>query len=359
MDKRQTIFFDVQELYYLPQYLPVYKELQKENVFDSKFIFHHGKFDDVINKIIADESLPSTWVQNKKYALKFYLSEKPDWIFLGNTFPELDKIHIHSKTAQLGHGVGPKKSYYSKSDTSTTVRFVESDYRFKRLCEMYPEDNFQNVGFCKMDPIINGEEDGIDFTALGLDNNKKTILYAPTFYPSSIERFSKNFPADLENYNIIIKPHFFSMSKQKYFKQRELLHHWESFNNTYLAKVDDYSLLPFLKSADLMISDASSAIIEFAALNKPVLWCTFLKLRWNYRGVFSYRFKARMDKDYDDYGQIARPASSYNEMIKQAKNLLDSNFTSSSNAKEYLEKLAGNLDGNASKRIVTFLLENC
>ena len=108
-----------------------------------------------------------------------------------------------------------------------------------------------------------------------------------------------------------------------------------------------------------MISDASSAIIEFAALNKPVLLCTFLKLRWNYRGVFSYRFKARMDKDYDDYGQIAEPANSYNEMIFKAKNLSDSNFTSSTNAKEYLEKLAGILDGNASKRIVTFLLENC
>ena len=359
MDKRQTIFFDVQELYYLPQYLPVFKQLQKDAIFESKFIFHHGKFDDVISKIIVDECLPATWVQDKNYALKFYLSEKPDWIFLGNTFPELDKIHINSKTAQLGHGVGPKKSYYSKSDTPTTVRFVESDYRFKRLCEMYPEDNFQNVGFCKMDPIINGEEGGIDFKTLGLDNNKKTILYAPTFYPSSIERFPKNFPSDLENYNIIIKPHFFSMSKKKYLKQRELLHHWESFNNTYLAKVDDYSLLPFLKSADLMISDASSAIIEFAALNKPVLWCTFLKLRWNYKGIFSYRFKARMDKDYDDYGQIAEPANSYNEMIVKAKNLLDSNFTSSNNAKEYLEKLAGILDGNASKRIVTFLLENC
>ena len=56
MNKKQTIFFDVQELYYLPQYLPVYKELQKENIFDSKFIFHHGKFDDLIKKIIKDES---------------------------------------------------------------------------------------------------------------------------------------------------------------------------------------------------------------------------------------------------------------------------------------------------------------
>ena len=359
MTNKPTIFFDVQELYYLPQYLPVYKQLQKESIFESKFIFHHGKFDNVIKKIIEVENLPSSWVQDKSYALKFYLTEKPNWIFLGNTFPQLDKIHINSKTAQLGHGVGPKKSYYSKSDTPTTVRFVESNYRFKRLCEMYPEDNFKDVGFCKMDPIINGEEKGVDFLNLGLDRNKKTILYAPTFYPSSIERFTKNFPTDLENFNIIIKPHFFSMSKQKYQKQRDLLEHWGSFKNVYLAKVDDYSLLPFLESADLMISDASSAIIEFAALNKPVLWCTFLQLRWNYRGIFSYRFKARMDQDYDDYGQIAKPANSYNEMISKAKNLLDSNFIPSSNAKKYLEKLAGILDGNASKRIVTFLSENC
>ena len=359
MINKPTIFFDVQELYYLPQYLPVYKQLQKESIFESKFIFHHGKFDDVIKKIIEIESLPNSWVQDKSHALKFYLTEKPNWIFLGNTFPQLDKIHINSKTAQLGHGVGPKKSYYSKSDTPTTVRFVESNYRFKRLCEMYPEDNFKDVGFCKMDPVIKGEEKGVDFVNHGLDRNKKTILYAPTFYPSSIERFTKNFPADLENFNIIIKPHFFSMSKQKYQKQRDLLEHWGSFKNVYLAKVDDYSLLPFLESADLMISDASSAIIEFAALNKPVLWCTFLQLRWNYRGIFSYRFKARMDQDYDDYGQIAKPANSYNEMISKAKNLLDSNFIPSSNAKKYLEKLAGILDGKASKRIVTFLSENC
>ena len=73
---------------------------------------------------------------------------------------------------------------------------------------------------------------------------------------------------------------------KKYQKQRNLLQHWDTYDNVYLAKVDDYSLLPFLKSADLMISDASSAIIEFAALNKPVIWCTFLQLRWNYRGIF-------------------------------------------------------------------------
>ena len=58
-------------------------------------------------------------------------------------------------------------------------------------------------------------------------------------------------------------------------------------------------------------------------------------------------------------GDVYKRQNSYNEMIKEAKNLLDSNFTLSNQANEYLKKLAGTLDGTASKRIVTFLLENC
>ena len=359
MKKKYSIFFDVQELYYLPQYLPVFKELKKHDNCEIKFIFHQSKFENTVKNIILEERLPHQWVINKNEALQLYLDEKPTWIFLGNTFSELDKVHLNSKTAQLGHGVGPKKSYYSKSDTPTSVRFVESDYRYQRLCKMYPNDTFVNVGFCKLDPIINGKENGICYESLKLDSSKKTILYAPTFYPSSIEKFSKNFPIDFKNYNIIIKPHYFSMSMKKYQKQRDLLQHWDTYTNVYLAKVDDYSLLPFLKSADLMISDASSAIIEFAALNKPVLWCTFLHLRWNYRGIFSYRFKNRMDKDYEDYGQIAISSSSYKKMLLNAKKLINNESKIPGNAKVYLERLAGKLDGKASKRIVTYLLENC
>lgn len=359
MKIKHTIFFDVQELYYLPQYLPVYKELNKHHNFSIKFIFHRSEFDNTVKNIILEEQLPHYWVNDKNEALKFYLDEKPTWIFLGNTFPKLDKVHLHSKTAQLGHGVGPKKSYYSKSDTPTSVRFVESDYRYRRLYKMYPNDVFVNVGFCKLDPIINGKENGISYQNLKLDSSKKTILYAPTFYPSSIERFPRTFPLDLKHYNIIIKPHYFSISMKKYQKQRDLLQHWDTYDNVYLAKVDDYSLLPFLKSADLMISDASSAIIEFAALNKPILWCTFLQLRWNYRGIFSYRFKNRMDKDYDDYGKIATPSSSYKKMLSNANTILEEKGELTENAKIYLERLAGKLDGKASKRIVTYLLENC
>ena len=81
------------------------------------FVFHHGKFDTIIENIIKSENLNHIWVENKIQANEFYQSKKADWIFFGNTFPFLDQLHQVSKSIQLGHGVGPKSSYYTKSET--------------------------------------------------------------------------------------------------------------------------------------------------------------------------------------------------------------------------------------------------
>lgn len=258
---------------------------------------------------------------------------------------------------QLGHGIGPKASYYTKSDTPTTVRFVEGEYRTQRLKSMYPNDCFIDVGFCKLDPIINNTLEYNSLAKFGLDPNKKTLLYAPTFYPSSIECFPNNWPEQYSQYNIIIKPHYFSLSKESYKAQRKLLEQWQQFSNVYLAQVDDYSLVPFMAVADILISDASSALFEFAALNKPVVWCDFLKLRWSYRGIFSYRFKKRMDQDYGEYADVAVHAKSFNNL--QA--ILEQQLLNPESLEEVrlglAEKLCGKIDGKASQRIITYLRE--
>ena len=358
-NKALSVLFDVQQLYYLPQYLPVYHELLKQNAGQAKFVFYHSIHDKTINNIIKKENLDYIWVKNKSEANAYYKNQMADWIFFGNTFPFLDEIHQNSKSVQLGHGIGPKSAYYTRSSTPTTVRFVEGEYRTNRLKNMYPNDNFVNVGFCKLDPIINGKIKGFDLQKLGLKAQKKTLIYAPTFYPSSIECFPKNFPEDLNQYNILIKPHYFSRSKGwKYRKQRQLFNHWSKYDNVYLAKIDDYSLLPFIATGDLLISDASSSIIEFAILNKPVIWCNFLKLRWNYKGIFSYRFKKRMDKDYEHYSQIAARANSYQELKTIIAEEIANPNKLSKNRLAYGKKLAGRLDGNASKRIINYLLKN-
>lgn len=353
-----SVVFDVQELYYLPQYLPIHRELLKRSQIHTCFVFYKGQFDAVIQKIIEAENLNYHWVKNKSEANSLYQAKKADWVFFSNTFPFLDDLHTVSKSAQIGHGIGAKASYYTQSDSPTTVRFVEGDYKTSRLRRMYPNRKFINAGFSKLDAILSGEICGPDLGSLNLDPNKKTIIYAPTFYPSSLERFPKNFPEDFQEYNLIIKPHYFSLSKEKYASQRKLLEHWNKYTNVYLAKFDDYSLVPFMAIADLLISDTSSAIIEFAALDKPVVWCNFLKLRWTYRGIFAYRFKKRMDKDYQEYSKVAVRSDSY-KILKDtvSKQILNPKVLSDQRLR-YAQKMAGALDGKASERIVDYLLEN-
>ena len=77
MNIKHTIFFDVQELYYLPQYLPVFKELKKHHNCAITFIFHQNKFEGIVKNIILKEQLPHHWVNNKNEALQFYLDKKP------------------------------------------------------------------------------------------------------------------------------------------------------------------------------------------------------------------------------------------------------------------------------------------
>ena len=108
----------------------------------------------------------------------------------------------------------------------------------------------------------------------------------------------------------------------------------------------------------MLVSDASSALFEFALLNKPVIWCDFLKLRWNYRGIFSYKFKRRMDQDYGDYAQVAVHAKKYKELKLLVEQQLENPKQLESVRLELSEKLAGKLDGRSSVRIVEYLIDN-
>ncbi|TLU67408.1 CDP-glycerol--poly(glycerophosphate) glycerophosphotransferase [Thalassotalea litorea] len=349
------VLFDVLHLYYLPQYLPVQQKLAGQNV-KTAFVFYRSIHDEIMEQIAHDNDLEYTWVEDDKEATSFYLQEKADWVFFANSFAHLDELHQVSKSAQIGHGIGPKACYYTKSDTAMTVRFVEGAYRCERLKTMYPENEFVDVGFSKLDSLITGKEPGFDLQQLGLDPNKPTLTYAPTFYPSSIECFAKDWPADFNDFNILIKPHYFSIAKEKYHRQKALLEHWANFDNVYLAKETDYNLVPFMASSDILISDASSALFEFAALNKPVIWCDFLKLRWSYRGLFSYRFKKRMDEDFGEYANIAVHAKHYKELRQLVLEQYRQPSQLESIRMELAEKLAGRLDGKASDRVLSYLM---
>jgi len=354
--KSLKVYFDVQQLYYLPQYTPLQNLFEAAGVNCIYVFYRHAELFSQQELVIDELGLKVKWVENEAQARQLYIDDKPGWILIGNNFEGLDEVHKYSKTGLLSHGIGPKACYYTVSDSATSVRFVEGPYRTERLKGLYPNLTFLDTGYAKLDPIINGELNHLKPSSWGLDDNKKTILYAPTFYPSSIECLPKDFAKEFSEYNVILKPHFFSLANTKYQKQRKLLEHWAQAENVYLAGINEINILPFMAVADVLVSDASSTLFEFAALDKPVVWCDFYRLRWAYRGLFSYRFKKRMDEDLYKYADIAVHAGSYKELKGCVDSQIENPGLLASKRAQYTMALAGKVDGKSGQRIVDYIL---
>ncbi len=353
-------FFDVQEMYYLPQYTPIKAVLEAQAI-QVTFVIYRKEGDEARQKTLVDNACDGSrveWVHNEDEARALYLKQQPAWLIIANTFHNLDEIHKHTQTALVSHGIGPKACYYDVSDSATSVRFVEGPYRTQRLKDMYPKQTFIDTGYAKLDPIVNGEVSHLKPSNFGLDDSKKTILYAPTFYPSSIECLPKGFPKEFSDYNVILKPHYFSLANTKYQKQKRLLELWAKSGNVYLAGLDEVNIIPFMAVADVLISDASSTLFEFAALNKPVVWCDFYKLRWGYRGLLKFRFKKRMDEDLYKYSDIAIHAKAYQELKACVDSQIQAPDAFAQQRQQYALALAGKVDGQCSKRIVDYILRN-
>ena len=350
------VYFDIQHLYYIPQYLPVMTELEAKGV-NCHFILHQQTLlNDVLIDFVNQHQLNHLWVADKEAARQLYLQDKPEWIIFGNAIEHLQEINQYSKTALMQHGIGPKSCYYEVSKSDFGYRFVEGEHRLKRLQAMFPSKTFINTGYAKLDPIINGSIEKLNLAELGLDPHKKTLLYAPTFYPSSIECLPNDFPAQLQQYNIIVKPHFFSLIKKGYQKQRQRFSEWKKYPNIYIATVSEVSILPFMDCADLMFSDASSTLFEFTALNKPAIWCDFYKVRWAYRGIFKWRLKKRLDPDLEYFSKVAQQVKNTQALYQQIETQLQIPTLKENDRLQMTELLTGKVDGLSSKRIVDYIL---
>ena len=350
------VFFDIQHLYYVPQYLPVKDELESRGIRCEFILYQQELLNDVLLKFVKDNCLNFTWVKNSDEARHLYLAEKPEWIIFGNAFSDVKEINKYSNTALMEHGIGPKATYYEVSNSDITHRFVEGEHRLNRLKEMFPEKLFVDTGYAKLDPIINQTLEKLDLARLGLCPEKPSILYAPTFYPSSIECLPKNFPELLSKYNIIIKPHFFSLVKKKYKAQRKRFDTWKRYDNVYLTSINEVSALPFMDIADIIISDTSSTLFEFTALNKPAIWCDFYKVRWSYRGIFKKRLKNRLDEDLKYFAKVAQRVCNIEELLANTVEHLNNPQLKESDRLEMTELLTGKVDGLCSKRIVDYII---
>jgi len=356
-----SVYFDIPYTYYIPQYAPVIKLLQDKKI-DCHAMLYHGNDDALKMEAASGLGLSVHWADSPEEALQHYSKVIPDWIIFGNNYEELKSLPEKTKSALLFHGsgTGVKSASLSPNLAYFDVRFVSGPGRMKIFNEHYPNVKMYEVGFAKLDPLRKPEtleQAKLDLKALGLCKNKKTILYAPTFYPSSIENMGRKFPSDFSDYNILIKPHDFTLHKKKYRRQLKKLNAWKNADNVYLASSSEYSLIPFMASADLMITDTSSAIFEFSSLDKPVVICDFPHIRWGYRGPFKYRLKKRMDQSTEHYQNVAAKASRYKKLKATVVEHMNTPSLLQETRLKYSKEIMGNTDGNASQRVVDILMK--
>jgi hypothetical protein len=143
---------------------------------------------------------------------------------------------------------------------------------------------WQIIGYPKFDPLVNKTLSVIPV----FNNNKKTILYAPTWISqfknftivkfsdygeSSLNIWAKDIITELhKDYNIIIKYHsrIFREPNDIYDQIDNLIIELGAQENVKI-KIDD-NILPYMYQADLMISDISTACYEWFHFDKPIVF---------------------------------------------------------------------------------------
>jgi hypothetical protein len=353
------VVFDTRELYFLTQYLPVWRELTRRGV-EASFVAYHNRpsAQEAMRRAFATAGLPVTWHATKEEGLEHYQRLAPDWVVFGNGYAFTDRLPGRTRSAMLYHGIGMKSDVYAPQLVEHDVRFVEGPHYVRLLGEMYPQAELVPVGYAKTDPLFWPEErrPRLDLAAVGLDAQKPTLLYAPTHSPSSFALMSEGFPGDFAGWNVLVKPHYLSFFSSARRSHRRLMELWSRAPNCHVASLEQFDPVPFMTVSDLLVSDASSVLFEFAATGRPVVWCDFLALPWYRRGPFRYRLRKRMDASIDAYRDVAAHATSYSELraVVEAEHASPERHAAA--RRRATEQLIGATDGRVSERIVDWLL---
>ncbi|MFC1484671.1 CDP-glycerol glycerophosphotransferase family protein [Candidatus Neomarinimicrobiota bacterium] len=345
------IFFHAHHLYYLPQFLPVANALAKQH----KISFGYPSRATAREvEILVSEISSNGW--------PVYLSSEAqaqaknsDVLILGSSSDVESLAGPKTLAVLLFHSIGLKRIYYTDYHPRINLRFIESDYHRNRCLEFTPDLDIRTVGFAKLDPLYNNTLTTIEYLP---DGDGPSILYAPTFYPGSLEILGHLIHSWPPNWQVLIKPHQFTLTNPFYRYQRVLLEDLaQQCSNVTVLPLDAYSILPAYQWADVLVSEISSTIIEFSVMDKPIVVCDQLHLRLHHRQRRSRYLEQRVDSELLGLLDFAHHSASAAGVADTISYAIDHPDELTSKRKRGRETLVGQYDGQTSERIVE-IIEN-
>ncbi len=339
------IFFYTHHLYYLPQFMPVAEALAGR---------HEVNFG-YSDKAKSQESAIITAAVTREGWPLYHPSEvqgqarQSDVLFVGTSAGVEDLAGPSTLAVLLFHSIGMKRIYYTDTHPRIDMRFIESPYHRDRCLEVSPDMEVHAVGFAKLDPLY--RENPPTDPRLP-ERNGPRILYAPTFYPGSLELLGHLIPSWPHEWQIVIKPHQFTYANPFYRYQRVLLKDVaRRCPNVTLLPLEAYNILPAYRWADLLVSEASSTIIEFTTQERPIVVCDQVHLRLHHRWRSGRYLQRRMDTELMDQLDFAHHAATADEVAAQVEYALAHPDELSEKRRAGRDKLVGPCDGQASQRI--------
>ena len=231
------------------------------------------------------------------------------------------------KKVQIFHGTGCKNWFCGRNNRNYLC-LVPGSQLGERLAELGARA-IEIVGYPKTDGFFDGSLDAPAIgRRLGLDPGKRTILYAPTWGEASSAPFLTDaVDALAADYNIIVKLHDLSPTqwREKYRSLSAVL-----FN-------EDADITECLFVADLLISDFSSTIFEFAQLHRPII-------------SFGMSDELLATKAIDPaWWAITRRVSDKAELAPAVAQML-TDWSADKNYKELVKSIFAHDDGRAAER---------
>jgi hypothetical protein len=274
MKDRFKILFEIVQNYYWPAMEPIYNLMKADPRYEIKVRIGPNQ-----DRFLGIFLISRREAIEKHYRAKgFDVTRETtgyDVVIVGDTVRH-PEIFGKALLVNVDHGPCFKSLRYRNLLKQPDTKYVvcaEGPYRLKKLKEhgLDKKEVIVDVGLPKLDPFFTGaySRDTI-IKKHNLDPQKKIVLYAPTYKPTSLFMVAEHIADLLDDYNVIVKLHPYSWNGKYAPHAQHRVYEKLKKKNPRLILVDpkDHDILPYLYAADTMISEASSVVNEFLALGR-------------------------------------------------------------------------------------------
>ncbi|NOZ04459.1 MAG: hypothetical protein GXO92_07650 [FCB group bacterium] len=355
------VLFEHHHLYYLPQFIPIIREMQKRAAYHIVASISE-KADKqeigVFKKAVKELGIDCLKADGENERRRIIREQAFDVLITGNKQYLTEIAAENTLVVMVYHGIGLKKSYYRDTSPRVDLRAVESKERYEIL-RRKGERGLVLCGFTKLDPLVKTDKTDRErrIADFGLSGDKKTVLYAPTFYPSSVEMLLPELTAIANHVNVLVKLHQFSWTKKKYrhhYRQAQAIA--DLHPHVYLIPPEQFNILPYYRITDILITDISSTLFEYLALNRPIIQTEFSRKRLKHR-LFPWLLNHRLDLDRFERIDFTYRLSEPVLLEWCVEQILTKPDTMESARLRARDRFLYKLDGNASGRLVDAIEE--